>query len=154
TARLSCYRASVRADCPCGPTAVLQWALAQYPASVTRMPLNRLGVPETEADWQFVVDTITRRSPVPPVGADLEGVHVAFLSGLAKRHAADGGHGPLAVQPGSESPTHRVCPRRRACPSCEDNRSAPASASTPLRLGHSWRLLDPTGCQPPASVRC
>jgi hypothetical protein len=48
------------------------------------MPLNPLGVPETEADWQFVVDTIARRSPVPPVGADLEGVHVAFLSGLAK----------------------------------------------------------------------
>ena len=48
------------------------------------MPLNPLGVPETEADWQFVVETVARRSPVPPVGADLERVHVAFLKGLAK----------------------------------------------------------------------
>ena len=48
------------------------------------MPLNPLGVPETEADWQFVVETVARRSPVPPVGADLERVHVAFLNGLAK----------------------------------------------------------------------
>src|SRR5438045_9537415 len=48
------------------------------------MPLNPLGVPKTEADWQFVISTIARRSPVPPVGADLEGVHVAFLSGLAR----------------------------------------------------------------------
>jgi hypothetical protein len=48
------------------------------------MPLNPLGVPETDADWQFVSETIARRSPVPPVGADLERVHVAFLNGLAK----------------------------------------------------------------------
>lgn len=48
------------------------------------MPLNPLGVPETEADWQFVTETIVRRSPVPPVGADLERVHVTFLNGLAK----------------------------------------------------------------------
>jgi hypothetical protein len=37
--------------------------------------MNPLGVPETEADWQFVVETIARRSPVPPVGTDLERVH-------------------------------------------------------------------------------
>src|SRR5216683_146351 len=48
------------------------------------MPLNPLGVPETEADWQFVVETIARRSPVPPVGADLERVHVAFPNSLAR----------------------------------------------------------------------
>jgi hypothetical protein len=46
------------------------------------MSLNPLGVPETEADWQFVVETIARSSPVPPVGADLERVHVAFLNSL------------------------------------------------------------------------
>jgi len=46
--------------------------------------VNPLGVPETEADWQFVTETITRRSPVPPVGDDFERIHVAFLNGLAK----------------------------------------------------------------------
>ena len=48
------------------------------------MSVNPLGVPETEADWQFVTETITRRSPVPPVGDDFERIHVAFLNGLAK----------------------------------------------------------------------
>ncbi len=51
----------------------------------TRVSVNPLGVPETEADWQFVTETITRRSPVPPpVGDDFERLHVAFLNGLAK----------------------------------------------------------------------
>ena len=48
------------------------------------MPLNPLGAAETEADWEFVVETIARRSPVPPVGADLECVHVAYLNSLAR----------------------------------------------------------------------
>lgn len=69
------------------------------------MPLNPLGVAETEADWKFVVETIARRSPVPPVGADLERVHVAFLNSLARDMQLMEADGSLAVQPCSESPT-------------------------------------------------
>ena len=39
---------------------------------------------KTEADWQFVADTIAHRSPVPPVDEDLERVHLVFLNSVAR----------------------------------------------------------------------